>query len=98
MANHVHVPIKPIQPLRKVTQWIKGASAREANLMFGRAGEHFWQVESYDHWERGSDECTRIADYIEYNPVKAGLVESPEQWPWSSAQLRRGARAKACAY
>ena len=26
--------------------------------------------------------CTR---YIEYNPVRAGLVEFPEDWKWSSA-------------
>ena len=26
--------------------------------------------------------CTR---YIELNPVRAGLVKNPENWPWSSA-------------
>jgi len=25
------------------------------------------------------------ARYIERNPVRAGLVEKPWQWPWSSA-------------
>jgi len=26
--------------------------------------------------------------YIENNPVKAGFVENPEAWPWSSARAR----------
>ncbi len=26
--------------------------------------------------------------YIEYNPVRAGLVNAPEEWPWSSAHAR----------
>ena len=27
-----------------------------------------------------------VAAYLERNPVKAGLVEKAEQWPWSSAK------------
>jgi len=26
--------------------------------------------------------------YIEYNPVRAGLVNAPEEWQWSSARTR----------
>ena len=26
--------------------------------------------------------------YIEYNPVRAGLVNAPEEWQWSSAHAR----------
>ncbi len=27
-----------------------------------------------------------LVDYIHYNPVRRGLVEKPEDWPWSSAR------------
>ena len=27
-------------------------------------------------------------NYIEANPVRAGYVETPEEWPWSSARAR----------
>ena len=27
-------------------------------------------------------------NYIEYNPVRAGLVNAPEEWLWSSAHAR----------
>ena len=30
----------------------------------------------------------KVARYIESNPVKAGLVKSPEQWPFRSAHFR----------
>jgi len=49
----------------------------------------FWQKESFDHWVRDVDELERIIRYIEENPVKAGLVASPEDWPHSSANLRK---------
>jgi hypothetical protein len=31
----------------------------------------------------------RIIAYIENNPVKAGLVSRPEEFPWSSAHERQ---------
>ena len=85
MPNHVHLLILPSAPLAKITHSIKGRTAREANLLLKRTGEPFWQNESYDHWARSHRECLRIAKYIENNPVSAGLVSAPEDWPWSSA-------------
>ena len=85
MANHVHVLLAPSAPLEQITQQIKGASAREANLILGRTGEPFWQKESFDHWVRNPGEWQKIRSYIEGNPVAAGLVARPEDWPWSSA-------------
>jgi len=85
MANHVHVLLEPHSPLAQITQQMKGASAREANLILGRTGSRFWQDESFDHWIRNPEEWKRIRSYIERNPVVAGLVDKPEEWPWSSA-------------
>jgi len=85
MPNHVHILIEPNVPLALITQRVKGTSARAANLILGRDSQRFWQDESFDHWVRNATEFTRIKDYIEQNPVKAGLVTIPEAWPWSSA-------------
>jgi putative transposase len=85
MPNHVHILIRPRVPLAKITQWIKGRTAREANLLLGRTGEPFWQIESYDHWVRNEREFNKIVAYIEGNPVSAGFATTPEEWPWSSA-------------
>lgn len=87
MSNHVHVLIRPHKPLREVTRAIKSASARAANIILGREGQRFWQVESFDHWVRSNAEFEKIVRYIEDNPVKAGLVERPEDWKWSSAAV-----------
>ncbi len=85
MANHIHVLIEPQSPLAEITQQIKGATAREANFIIGRKGAPFWQNESFDHWIRNPGEWQKIRNYIELNPVKAGLVTNPKDWPWSSA-------------
>ena len=85
MPNHVHMLILPQAALSLITHWIKGRTARQANLLLGRTGESFWQHESYDHWVRSEAELQRIVAYIEENPVSAGLAAKPEDWPWSSA-------------
>ncbi|MGO9229964.1 MAG: REP-associated tyrosine transposase [Bryobacteraceae bacterium] len=85
MANHVHLLVEPrINPSRFL-QTVKGYTAREANRLLGRTGQPFWQPESYDHWVRDEREAGRIKDYIENNPVQAGLVARAEDYQWSSA-------------
>jgi len=85
MPNHVHVVMTPIRPLPVIMRWIKGSTARSANLLLGRTGKPFWQYETYDHIVRNSEELNRIVRYIERNPVRAGFVRSIEDWPCSSA-------------
>jgi len=102
MVNHLHLLLRPksvpvskqsssssFVPLSTITKSIKGYTARKANQILQREGEHFWQQESFDHWPRDENEFLRIIAYIENNPVKAGLVRSPEEWRWSSAAERK---------
>jgi putative DNA methylase len=85
MPNHVHVLLLPGGQLWRITKAIKGFTAREANRILGRTGHPFWQHESFDRWVRNRQEFERTVGYIEANPVRAGLVSRPEDWPWSSA-------------
>jgi REP element-mobilizing transposase RayT len=85
MANHVHLLITPRVPVPKLTESLKRFTARECNRILGLTGRPFWQDESYDRLVRNEKEFERIAFYIEMNPVRAGLVATPEDFPWSSA-------------
>jgi REP element-mobilizing transposase RayT len=89
MANHVHVLLEPTAPVSQITRIVKGKTAREANKILGRTGNRFWQDESFDRWIRNTSEWNRVRSYIEQNPVTAGLVRSPSEWPWSSATVRK---------
>jgi REP element-mobilizing transposase RayT len=90
MSNHVHVVVYPHAAMWKITKAIKGFSARKANEILGRSGQPFWQHESFDRWIRDRRELDRIVAYVEANPVKGGLVGTPEEWFWSSAWDGRG--------
>ncbi|HXK01954.1 MAG TPA: transposase [Verrucomicrobiae bacterium] len=92
MSNHVHILIDPHAELTSITSRIKSFSAREANRILNRTGQPFWALESYDHWVRSTRESDHIVRYIEFNPLKAGIVEKPEDYRWSSASAGREAR------
>jgi REP element-mobilizing transposase RayT len=89
LGNHVHVLLTPAADLDKVTQGIKGFTAFQINAIQNSRGRTFWQDESYDHWARDEDEMLRIIEYIENNPVAAGLCKRNEDWTWSSAFWRK---------
>ena len=85
MPNHVHVLLKQFKgfPLGDVVRRWKGTTAREANAILGRRGP-FWMREYHDRRIRDGKHMNRARAYIRNNPVKAGLCERPEDWPWSS--------------
>jgi REP element-mobilizing transposase RayT len=86
MANHVHLLMTPRTEVSKVMQSLKRFTAKESNRILGRTGRPFWQDESYDRLVRNDLEFDRIVHYIEMNPVKAGLVDAPEEFLWSSGR------------
>jgi REP element-mobilizing transposase RayT len=89
MPNHVHMLITPLTEVPSFLRRLKGYSARRANKLLNQTGQAFWQDESYDHLVKSAQEFRNIERYIVNNPVKAGLIEDFESFPWSSA-----ARAK----
>ena len=85
MPNHVHLLIDPRCPAPKITQFVKGVSAKQANELLRRTGQPFWQDESFDHWVRSAKEKNNIIRYIEFNPVRANLALEPRLFRYSGA-------------
>ena len=95
MPNHVHVLIRPRDgfALPKIVQAWKGYSGKKiAEYLRLRRTEHnlprIWHREYWDRFIRDARHFQNAVDYIHQNPVKAGLVASPKDWPWSSASPR----------
>ena len=89
MPDHFHVLLTPVPPvtLEKSVQFIKGGFSFRARKEGGLIGE-IWQTSFYDHRVRDGDEYSRFRHYIHMNPVRRGLVPSPEEFPYSSALLK----------
>jgi len=89
MPTHVHLVAKPLcdeqgvpRALAASMQSLKRRTGRRANQLLGREGT-FWQHESYDQAVRDDAELGRSIDYVIKNPVNAGLVAEPKEWPYT---------------
>jgi putative DNA methylase len=65
----------------KALSSLKGFTARQANIILNKKGP-FWSPENFDHWCRTPEKEESAKKYIRNNPVKAGLVSNPNDWPW----------------
>lgn len=94
MTNHIHLVVgadEHIGAMGRLIKRLAGLQTRWVNRLEGRTGslwESRYKVSPID-----TDEyllaCCR---YVELNPVKAGMVAAPGDYPWSSHQARIGIR------
>jgi putative transposase len=62
----------------------KPRHARQRELFKEETGRAFWQARFYDFNVWSAKKRVEKLRYMHRNPVKRGLVESPERWRWSS--------------
>ncbi|MGC2183637.1 MAG: hypothetical protein WA637_10180 [Terriglobales bacterium] len=67
--------------LARITKAVKGTSAHLINRQLGRTGR-VWQEESFDRVLRVSEKLDEKIAYILDNPVRRGLANSLETYPW----------------
>ncbi|MGD9814681.1 MAG: transposase [Hyphomonadaceae bacterium] len=66
-----------------VRTW-KTFSAKRINEALKRSGS-VWAPDYFDRYIRDDKHFETNKRYIEMNPVTAGLCDTPEAWPFSSA-------------
>ncbi len=90
MTNHIHLILKPStkEGLQRVLKPVHMRYAQRVNKAKGWKG-HLWQGRFFS--SPLDDVYTWSAiRYVERNPVRAGLVERAEDYPWSSAAAHCG--------
>jgi REP element-mobilizing transposase RayT len=89
MPNHAHilVRLRSGYDLAGLMKRIKGVSARKINQYLGRSGS-VWQQDYFDRYIRDAQHFSDVFQYIENNPVVAGLAARPEDWEFGSAHSR----------
>ena len=89
MPNHGHILLTPMQgfTMSDIMHSIKSYTAHEANRILNQKGQ-FWAKEYFDRYIRDWRHFASTITYIENNPVKARLCESPEKWPYGSAYFK----------
>ncbi|HYW73289.1 MAG TPA: transposase [Pyrinomonadaceae bacterium] len=91
MPNHIHLLATRFEQstLAGIMQSFKSLTSHKANHLLHRRGS-FWMADYFDRYIRNREHFVQTIRYIEDNPVKAGLCERAEDWPFSSARFRVG--------
>jgi Transposase and inactivated derivatives len=86
MSNHVHLVMETTQAGGELFQIMKGINlsyAQHYKKKYVYTG-HFWQ-DRYKSIIISKDEyLLACGSYVELNPVRAGMVKAPKDYPWSS--------------
>ena len=91
MSTHYHLVLEATQPqLSSGFQWLNCVYAMHFNHRHGRFGHVFADRFSTRAIE-GDEYMHEACAYVLLNPVKAGLCESVEDWPWSYSRYESGA-------
>lgn len=85
MPDHLHIILAILGEwtLDRVMQALCGYTSQMLNQICNRTGK-FWHKTYYDRRVRSAEELVRQLNYIWNNPVRAGYVQKPEDWPFSA--------------
>jgi putative transposase len=86
MRDHFHLVLTPSTEtsLERAVQFIKGGTSHAIGVLASRNAP-IWQRGFSDHRIRDLNDFGIHINYINMNPVRRGLVDSPERFRWCSA-------------
>ncbi len=90
MGNHLHIVLQPSigRTLAEIARDLKKWTSRYNTAK--PPNTSLWERRYDDNVIHTAEEMTSVLNYIHNNPVRAGLVARPEDYPWSSARNYAG--------
>ncbi|BCA78386.1 transposase [Desulfuromonas sp. AOP6] len=85
MPNHFHLLVRAEkgEELSRCMQWLMTSHVRRYHRHYGGSG-HVWQGRYKSFIVQQDNYLVTAARYIEANPLRAGMVDEAQNWPWSS--------------
>jgi len=81
MPDHAHLLVEGTEATSDLKRFAKMAKQRSGGVHRRRCGQRLWQEGYFERVLRDGDDVRSIAQYIVDNPIRAGLVERPDQYP-----------------
>jgi REP-associated tyrosine transposase len=84
MPTHLHLLAQPGS--RSLIEFVGAFKKKTAGLARETRGiKKLWQRSFFDHRLRSHESEMEQYEYIRMNPVRAGLVDHPDGWPWTGS-------------
>jgi putative transposase len=80
LPDHIHLFAAPATPELPLENWVKYFKSQFTKQH--KRPEHHWQTDHWDTRLRGGESYEEKWHYVMHNPVRHGLVERAEDWPY----------------
>lgn len=98
LDTHFHLIVRtPAPNLGDGMRWFKSTYAQDMNFRHGRVG-HVFGGRYYSAPLLTDEHLIAALVYVFLNPIRAGVVQSPESWPWSSYATTVGRSQRSLAF
>jgi putative transposase len=87
MPDHVHLLATAQADAADFQRFVKLAKQRSGFAFKQATGERLWQDSYFDRTLRDNEPSVEVIGYIIANPVRAGLVQTPAQYPYWGSQI-----------
>jgi putative transposase len=85
MPDHLHLLVEGQQETSDARRFITRTKQTTGHWYASTRRERLWQRYSYDRVLRRSEDTIAVVRYIAANPVRAGLVAHPLDYPYSGS-------------
>jgi putative transposase len=83
MPDHLHILLQGDSPSSDLLSFVKTFKHKTTFYFRAKTGKTLWQISFFDHILRTAEDLSKSAEYILSNPVRAGLVQRPNEYPYS---------------
>ena len=87
MPDHLHLVVQGVSSSATLPAFVQ--RAKQLSGYHGKriAGRPIWQSGYFERVLRENEDTRQVVAYVLANPVRAGLVMNPSEWPFSGSDL-----------
>ena len=84
MPDHLHIVLSPGDSTLSLSKFLNIFKGRTTAVFREKEGlKKLWQRSAFDHVIRADEDLRAIVEYIRNNPVRKGIAEKADDYPYS---------------
>ncbi len=87
MPDHLHLLVEGMGEESALQPFVSLAKQRSGFAARAFALPRLWQTGYFERVLRGDDDAFNVARYVVQNPVRAGLVRAPDEYPFTGSSI-----------
>jgi putative transposase len=87
MPDHLHLLVEGLSDTADLRSFVSLAKQHSAFSTRHRVQPRLWQKGYFERILRDDDDPFNVARYVVQNPVRAGLVRSPDDYPFTGSAI-----------